>query len=271
MKLLALSSSVLSGLLRGLLSGLLSGRLSGLLRGLLLCALLHGAGAQAEVVNVYTSANFAPLVLGDGRGIYADLISHLNRQQPGGHTFILSYLPRKRLQVKLEDGSLDGVVIGMMPEWLADGEQKKYLWTAPFATDRFAMVSLASRPVLPHNRRTLDGASVGITGGYVYPDIDSWFAGARVQRRIGLSDEKNIEKLLLGRVDCVIVAESMARYFMRTHKLSDRLRIHPMPGAATERRFLVQQRDARLYEAIAPAVRSLKDDPAWQRTAAAYE
>ncbi len=267
MKLLASSSCGFRGVLRGLLRSLPRG----LLRSVLLCVLLQGAGARAEVVSVYTSANFAPLVLGDGRGIYADLITHLNRQQPGGHTFKLRYLPRKRLQVKLEEGSLDGIVIGMMPEWLADGEQKKYLWSAPFATDRFAMVSLASRPVIPHDRRTLDGASVGITGGYVYPRIESWFAGARVQRRIGLSDEKNIEKLLLGRVDSVIVAESMARYFMRTHKLSDRLRIYPMPGPATERRFLVQRRDVRLFEAIAPAVHSLKDDPAWQRAAAAYE
>ena len=237
----------------------------------MLCGLGAGTGVRAEVVKVYTSANFAPLVLGDGRGIYPDLISHLNRQQPGGHTFILSYLPRKRLQVKLEEGSLDGVVIGMMPEWLADSGQKKYLWTAPFATDRFALVSLVKKPIDPQKPGTLSGASVGLTGGYVYPNIDAWFAGARVERRIGVSDEKNIEKLLLGRVDCVIVAESMARYFMRTHKLNGRMQIVPLPGPVTERRFLVQHRDAALFEVLAPATRALKDNPAWRRATAAYE
>ena len=34
---------------------------------LVLCALLLGASVRAEVVNVYTSANFAPLMLADGR------------------------------------------------------------------------------------------------------------------------------------------------------------------------------------------------------------
>ena len=238
---------------------------------LLLCSLAAGQGARAETINVYTSANFAPLVLGDGRGIYPDLISHLNRHQPGGHTFRLSYLPRKRLQVKLEEGSLDGVVIGMMPEWLADSEQKKYHWTAPFATDRFALVSLVTKPIDPHRRGTLRGASVGLTSGYVYPNIDAWFAGVRVLRRVGVSDEKNIEKLLLGRVDCVIVAESMARYFMRTHKLNGQMQIVPLPGPVTERRFLVQRRDAALFNVLAPAARTLKDDPAWRRAAAAYE
>lgn len=238
---------------------------------LLLGLLLLGVIARAETINVYTSANFAPLMLGDGRGVYPDLVDYLNRQELEGYSFRLQYLPRKRLQVKLEEGSLDGVVIGMMPEWLDDRRQTRYLWTAPFAADRFALVSLTSRPINPQVRRTLAGASIGVTGGYVYPGLDDWFAAARMQRKVGVSDENNIEKLLLGRVDCVIVAESMARYFMHTHKLKRRLRIYPMPGPATERRFLVQHRDARVFKVLEPAVRKLKDDPAWQRATAAYE
>jgi polar amino acid transport system substrate-binding protein len=237
----------------------------------LLCGLLLGNGAHAEVVNVYTSANFAPLMLGDGRGIYPDLVQHLNSKNLNGYTFKLYYLPRRRLQVKLEEGSLDGVVIGLMPEWLGDREQKKYLWTAPFATDRYALVSLASKPVNPQARRALTGISIGVTTGYVYPGLDDWFASTGVQRRSGLSDEKNIEKLLLGRVDGVIVADSMARYFTRTHQLDARLRSYPMPGPGVERRFLVQRRHARLFEAMAPALRHIQDDPEWRRAAAAYQ
>jgi polar amino acid transport system substrate-binding protein len=238
---------------------------------LLLGVLLLGALARAETINVYTSANFAPLMLGDGRGVYPDLVGYLNRQELEGYSFRLQYLPRKRLQVKLEEGSLNGVVIGMMPEWLDDRTQTRYLWTAPFSADRFALVSLASKPINPQLPRAMAGASIGVTGGYVYPGLDDWFAASRMLRRVGVSDEKNIEKLLLGRVDCVIVAESMARYFMRTHNLKRRLRIFPMPGPATERRFLVQHRDARLFNVLAPAVRKLKDDSAWLRAAAAYE
>ncbi len=238
---------------------------------LLLACLLLGAGARGETVIVYTSANFAPLMLGDGRGVYPDLVGYLNRQELEGYSFRLQYLPRKRLQVKLEEGSLDGVVIGLMPEWLDDRTQTRYLWTAPFAADRFALVSLTSKPINPHVRRTLASATVGVTSGYVYPGLDDWFAASRLQRRVGISDEVNIEKLLLGRVDCVIVSESMARYFMRTHNLKRRLRIFPMPGPATERRFLVQHRDARLFKVLAPAVRKLKDDAVWHRAAAAYE
>jgi polar amino acid transport system substrate-binding protein len=238
----------------------------------ILCALLlQGAGARAELVNVYTSANFAPLMLDDGRGIYPDLVAQLNRKKPGGYTFRLLFMPRKRLQVKLEEGSLDGLVIGLMPAWLDDADQKKYLWTVPFATDRYALVSLAAHPVTPEHGAERNGATVGIVAGYVYPGLDDWFFRSRLQRSGGLSDEKNIERLLLGRVDCVIVAESMARYFIRTHKLAATLRVYPMPAAGTERRFLVQRRQRAVYDQLAPAIRQLRDDPAWRRAAAAYE
>lgn len=237
---------------------------------LLSCALLVAGLARAEVVNVYTSANFAPLMLGDGRGLYPDLVAHLNKQ-PGSLRYKLYYMPRKRLQVKLEDGTLDGIVIGLMPEWVDDADQSKYKWTAPFATDRFALVSLASKPVDPARSAIVVGATIGVTTGYVYPGLESWFKRAGLKRTAGVSDEKNIEKLLLRRVDCVLVAESMARYFERKHHMGSQLRIYPMPGAPTERRFLVQQRDARLFEPVSAAVRRLKDDPAWRKTAAAYE
>jgi polar amino acid transport system substrate-binding protein len=237
----------------------------------LLCALLLGAGARAEVVNVYTSANFAPLMLGDGRGIYPDLVAYLNRRKLDGLSFRLQFMPRKRLQVKLEDSSLDGIVIGMMPEWFDDIAQKKYLWTQPFAADRFALVAPQSSAINPELPATLAGKTVGVTLGYVYPGLDDWFVRARAQRSDGLSDEKNIEKLLLGRVDSVIVAESMARYFIRTHKLGDKLRVKPMPGPGTERRFLVPHRQARTYAQIAPVIKALRDDPEWKRIVAGYE
>lgn len=237
----------------------------------MLCALLLGAGARAEVVNVYTSANFAPLMLGDGRGIYPDLVAYLNRRKIDGLSFRLHFIPRKRLQVKLEDGTLDGIVVGMMPEWFGDTAQKKYLWTQPFATDRFALVAPVSSTINPDLPATLAGRTVGVTFGYVYPGLGDWFKRSRAQRSDWVSDEKNIEKLLLGRVDCVIVAESMARYFIRAHKLGAKLRVKPMPGPGTERRFLVPHSEATTYHRIAPVIKTIRDDPEWKRIVSAYE
>lgn len=237
----------------------------------MLCALLQARSALAQVVTVYTSASFAPLMLADGRGMYPDLIAYLNQRKLGTLSLRLQYMPRKRLQVKLEDGSIDGLVIGMMPEWFDDVEQKKYLWSAPFASDRYALVSLAARPVSPDAPASLVGASVGVTLGYYYPGIDAWIAGAGMVRSEGPSDEKNLEKLMRGRVDCVIVAESMARYFMRAHGMTQKLHLATLASAPTERRMLAPRSHAAAFDKIAPVLKKLKDDPAWQRIVATYQ
>ena len=232
-----------------------------------LFALVCGA-AHAEVVTIYTSANFAPLVLGDGRGLYPDLVDHLNRQKIGSITFRLAYLPRKRLQVKMEDGTLDGIVIGMMPAWLNDTARTRYLWSAAFSSDRYVLASQQARPCLPGK---LHKRTVGMTAGYVYQGLDKWIASSHLMRSDGVSDERNLEKLLLGRIDCVIVAESMARYYLRARGLAGKVHLETMPGQPSERHFAALPAQRAVFEQIAPVIKRLRDDPQWQRQTARYD
>jgi polar amino acid transport system substrate-binding protein len=243
--------------------------LASLLRTLFLCTLLQAGAVCAQVVKVYTSANFAPLMLSDGRGVYADLVAHLNTTSPGGLSFELHYLPRKRLQLQLETDTIDGVVIGMMPEWLDDRRQQRYLWSAPFASDRYVLVSPAARALRP-DAAALAGASIGVTADYVYHGIERWIDKSRMVRSKATSDEKSLEQVLHGSLDGAIVAESMARYFIRVHKLGDRLHVATLP-TLSERRFVAPRRLRAVFDKIAPVIAKLRDDPAWKEKAARYE
>jgi polar amino acid transport system substrate-binding protein len=228
-------------------------------------------GTRAETVSVYTSANFAPLMIEGQRGVYFDMVDYLNRQPFGSTRFRLVYLPRKRLQMRLEDGSLDGIVIGMMPAWFDDVAQKKYLWTAPFSIDRFVLVSRQEKPVLPDAGGSQYGKTIGLTLGYVNPGIDEWIQSQGLLRQDAISEEVNLEKLRLGRLDCVAVSESVARYYLRQHASTDRFVLQDLPGRATERRFLVPHGRNDVYDKIAPVIRKVRDDPAWHRIMSKYE
>lgn len=234
-----------------------------------LCA--FAPGARAETIKVYTSANFAPLVLHGGGGIYPDLVDYLNRKNLAPYTFTLSYLPRKRLQVQLEEGSLDGIVIGMMPQWFDDLAQKKYLWTAPFAADRFLLVSNAAHPIGAQPAAALAGARIGMTLGYVYPGIDEWVRRNGLVRSDAPSEEKSLDKLLLNRVDCSAVVESVVRYYIKTRGLQGKFMLAPLPGPDTERRFLMPHAQKAVYDKLAPLLNKLKDDAEWQRLMARYQ
>jgi polar amino acid transport system substrate-binding protein len=237
----------------------------------MLLALAGAAPARAETIIVYTNASFAPLMIDGGHGLYPDMVDYLNRQNIPGLNFRLEHMPRKRLQVTLEEQKLDGIVIGMMPQWFGDEAQKKYHWTLPFIFDSFVLVSTAAKPFNYDLPAAQDGARIGVTLGYVYPGIDEWIALHKLQRNDAPTEEKNLEKLVLGRVDAVIVAESVLRYFIKTHPLAEKLKVSALPGQQTERRFLVPHPYHEVYERLAPVIRKLKDDPVWQSIRARYE
>jgi polar amino acid transport system substrate-binding protein len=235
---------------------------------------LMSAFASAEtvtVVPVYTSASFAPLVMDGKQGLYPDLVEYLNRQHIDGLVFQLEYLPRKRLQVKLENNQIDGVIIGMMPKWLADEEQKKYLWTVPFIFDHFLLVSTAAKPFTYDLGPEREGGPIGVTLGYVYPGIDEWIQRHRLVRTEVLSEEQNIDKLLLGRVGAAVVTESVLRFYLKSHPSVGKLSAVPFPVEQIERRFLAPKANRAIFERLAPVIRAMRDDPVWHAIRARYE
>jgi polar amino acid transport system substrate-binding protein len=222
------------------------------------------AAAQAVEVTVFTSSSSPPLIVGDHGGIYRDMIAYLNRQNLG-LTFKLAYIPRKRLQVKVEEDSIDGIVIGMMPAWFGDAAQNKYLWTVPFQQDRFQMVVPIASPIRLEAPLRMRGRTAGLVLGYAYPGIDRWIDQRGMVRSYAPSEETSLEKLTLDRVDSVIVSELVARYYLRTHNLQQKYRMFSLPAVGTERRFLVPFKQRAVYDKLAPVIRKIKDDPEWIR------
>lgn len=230
---------------------------------LLLFAALPAIPAMAARVTVYTNATVAPLVIDQKTGLYPELVAYLNQLKLDGLDFHLATMPRKRLQAELENGTLDGIVIGMMPQWVGDGAQEKFLWTEPFAHDAFVLVSRDTNPFF-FGQPSAANARIGVTLGYVYPGVDDWIEQNRFVRDNAATEERNLDKLLLGRVDMVVVTDSVFRYYMRVHRVRGGVISEALPGKATDRRFLVPKSMRGVYEQLAPAIRKLGEDPRWK-------
>lgn len=231
----------------------------------LACLLLPSVAlpAGAARVTVYTNATVAPLVIDQKTGLYPELVAYLNQLQLAGLDFHLVTMPRKRLQAELEKGTLDGIVIGMMPQWVGDGGQQKFLWTEPFAHDAFVLVSRDTNPFF-FGQPSAANARIGVTLGYVYPGVDDWIEQNRFVRDNAATEERNLDKLLLGRVDMVVVTDSVFRYYMRVHRVQGGVISEALPGKPTDRRFLVPKSLRGVYEQLAPAIRKLGEDPRWK-------
>jgi polar amino acid transport system substrate-binding protein len=219
--------------------------------------------AGAARVTVYTNATFAPLVIDGKTGLYPEMVAYLNQLKLDGVDFALETMPRKRLQAELDHGTLDGIVIGMMPQWVGDAAREKFLWTEPFAYDAFMLVSRDTNPFF-FGQPAAAGARVGVTLGYVYPGVDEWIEQNRFVRDNAATEERNLDKLLLGRVDMIVVTDSVFRYYMRAHRVTGGVISEALPGKPSERRILVPKSRRDLFDKLAPAIRRLGEDPRWK-------
>jgi polar amino acid transport system substrate-binding protein len=242
-------------------------------RNTFLLALIFGLDscvACAETVTVYTNATFPPLVLNTKIGLYPELVEYLNQLKIKDLQFKLKILPRKRLQSMLENETMDGIVIGMMPQWLDDATRTRYLWTDVFSVDSFVLVSAAKNPVFFDQIDAKDHLKIGVTFGYVYPGIDEWIAEHKLIRDDAPTEERNIDKLMLGRVDTIVVTESVLRYYTKTHHMNVGIIIESLPGQQTERRFVIPKSKQGVFEKLTPAIRNLSGDSNWKRIQAQY-
>ncbi|MES2128838.1 MAG: transporter substrate-binding domain-containing protein [Pseudomonadota bacterium] len=226
--------------------------------------------AHAERITVYTNATFAPLVIDAKTGLYPEAVAYLNRLKLDGIEFRLATMPRKRLQVELDAGTLDGIVIGMMPEWVGDKQQEKFLWTEPFAHDGFVLVSYASNPFFFGQPVAGEGTRIGVTLGYVYPGVDEWINAEKFVRDEAATEERNLDKLMRGRINVIVVSESVFRYYTRTHRLKVGIISEALPGKPTARRFLVPPSMRAVFDKLAPAIHKLGEDPQWRRIEQRY-
>ena len=55
------------------------------------------------------------------------------------------FVPRKRINRLLAAGKLDGMVLGVNPNWFGDPQKQKYLWSSPIMYDTDEFVSHADQ------------------------------------------------------------------------------------------------------------------------------
>ena len=79
-------------------------------------------------------------------GLYFDFVKLLN-QMNSRYSFNLIFIPRKRLDYRLAQNKLDGIVIGVNPKWFKDANQTHYSWSASIMQDKDVFVSLSAKPV----------------------------------------------------------------------------------------------------------------------------
>lgn len=233
---------------------------------LLLIALACLWSVRADEVVLYAYHLKPPYIVDaeQGVGLYYDLARYLN-ERIGEHRFTTVYLPRRRLETELEQGRLKGLVLGVNPLWFKDESHTRYLWSPAFMNDEDVVVSRSEQPLRYEGPDSLVGLRVGLPTGYYYYGVDELVKAGRIERDDAVSEGANLGKLMLGRVDAIIISRPTLDYYLRHHAdWSGRFYVAAKPHDRFDRFVLVPKNYADLLPDLNAALGGILRDPVWR-------
>lgn len=232
---------------------------------LLLIALLPLYCGAQQRVEVWTYHLSPPFMLDDRQGLSHAFVDMLNKD-PGNHDrfrFELVELPRKRLDGRLAQRK-PGVLLWATPSFFSAKQTANGKWSQPLLIDQQVFVSLPDTPFEYEGPESLHGLVLGGVLGHQYHALEEDIARGKIERRDAQSDMQNIEKLLSGRIDTLLIPRSTLLYYRKEHQLRD-LYVSTTPLYPFARHVLVNgPLDGAVVSYLEEFLRVLPDNPEWQ-------
>jgi polar amino acid transport system substrate-binding protein len=218
-----------------------------------------------ETIKVYSYHLKPPLITSEvaRTGLYYDAVHYFNKKSTQFH-YELQYLPRRRLDLMVSSGALDGIVIGVSPVWFGDRNEIKYLWTSTLLSDVDEVVSNRKKPFEYSTPESLAGLRVGLVRGYYYFGVSEMADAAKLIRDDASSEDLNFRKLLADRIDVAIISRSNYDYVMKHDPdLVGQFYTSKKPHDQYDRRILVPLKYSRVYTDLNRIMLHINDDPVW--------
>ncbi|HLD65047.1 MAG TPA: PAAT family amino acid ABC transporter substrate-binding protein [Pseudomonas sp.] len=235
---------------------------------LLLLSLLPLTGHAQREVTAWTYHLMPPFILDlEGRaGLSFDLLALLNQHKDnrGRYHFQLDYLPRKRLDIRLNDNPT-GLVLWVNPGFFGDLQGEAYHWTPALLHDQQDVLSRTDRPFDYRGPESLHAHTLGGVLGHRYPDIQADIDRGLIHREDVAIDRQNLDKLLSGRLDQILIPHSTVLFFIQQLQLNGRLHVSPTPLKRFERQLLVKDSgDGELSAFLDRVIAGLPRNLDWQ-------
>lgn len=205
----------------------------------------------------------------DKQGLYFDFINYLNKHSDI-YQFELVYMPRKRLDIMLENDALGGLVVGVNPIWFKDKNETKYFWTSRLFTDRDEVISLNRTPLTFMSPVSLHGKIFGGVRGFYYFGIDE-AVNKNLIKRVDTADEISLFSMLRHqRIDAAVVSRSTFNYVVKKNDWFTLFHLSKKPHDIYDRRVLIPKSDHALYQHVEKIMLNMTLNQQWQITLEQY-
>lgn len=202
--------------------------------------------SRIKTVTMWTYYDFSPFFNEKTkRGLVDDIAQLLTRHSKGHYHFVVEYLPRKRVDLKLKSSQL-GMVTLVNPNWFP----KTLVASGPLLSGYDVIVSPISKPVknlIP--KETKQRSFIGVTG-HQYPMIKSELKSGQVVR-IDTSSVPNLLNLIAKkRGDFSIVPGLVAHHYQSHSDFAPALHFEPITAERYTRRMLYNKIHTKLKQDV---------------------
>ncbi|SCA57355.1 putative ABC-type amino acid transport/signal transduction systems, periplasmic component/domain [Candidatus Terasakiella magnetica] len=210
---------------------------------ILFTALFFNQNSYAEAakeVKIYTYHTHPPFIISNETGLTHDLAKFLTNKSDGQYKFTVSPSSRPRVN-KVITGKKLAIVPWVNPAWFKDKAETKYLWSAEtLLNDGNSILSTKVKPVMYDGAKSLEGMIFGGLHGHNYPDIDPYIEKGGNIRRVNSDNHlDNLEKLINGDIDCMLMPTSSAHFEKSQNAHYKNIFIAPKKHSSYKRRILV--------------------------------
>lgn len=197
-------------------------------------------------------------------GLYPAFVELLNQSQRQWK-LTLKYLPRKRLQLQLDQNRLNGAVIGVNPLWFADKNQDKHLWTEHFMNDQDVIAVRGDSKIKYRALEDLQGLRFAVPRGWYFVGISEMIDQNRIQRFETSSDIQNLKLIVQGRVDATVVSFPTLLYFQAHMLPPNALKSLPKPHSQYQRRLLFPRTHSKAFLELSEPILEAVNSKAWRK------
>ncbi|MEW6989828.1 substrate-binding periplasmic protein [Colwelliaceae bacterium 6441] len=237
---------------------------------LLYCAFL--SAEEKPLVTIYAYHTKPPLIIDadNHQGMFYDVTKRLNRASAKYH-FELVSLPRKRVERMLDNGTLDGILLGVNPIWFADKDETKYLWTPRIFSDRDEVVSLLEQSIEFIKPQSLEGKIFGGVRGFYYYGISELIDENSIIEANTAHEVDLFAMLLNKRIDVAVISRSTFDHIIKEKHWQNKFHLSKKPHDIYDRRILIPQLYTEIYQHIVPIIEDLQFDLSWQKRIKSYQ
>lgn len=216
-------------------------------------------------IEVWTYHFSPPFILENSQGLSHAFVDLLNKDL-GNHNrfrFELVELPRKRVDMRLVR-KRPGILLWATPSFFTAVQTANGKWSQPLLIDQQDFVSLPDAPFEYEGPESLHGLVLGGVLGHRYGELEEDIASGAITRQNVQTDEQNIQKLLSGRINTLLIPRSTLLYYRKEQQLRD-LYVSAVPLYQFARHLFINGAPGKaVIDYLDGFLATLPDNPEWQ-------